>query len=91
MDEKNEHNTEVFNLGIGAGVSVLEAIDAFEKVNKIKLNYDLGPRREGDVVAIYANYEKAAKLLGWHPKRNIEDIMRTAWEWEKVRKEVSSN
>ncbi len=87
IEGKNENNSEVFNLGIGAGVSVLEAIDAFEKVNKVKLNYELGPRRAGDVVAIYANFEKAAQLLGWQPKRNIEDIMRTAWEWEKVRNE----
>lgn len=87
LESRNEKNSEVFNLGIGAGVSVLEAIDAFEKVNAIKLNYELGPRRIGDVVAIYANFEKAANLLGWQPKRNIEDIMRTAWEWEKVRNE----
>ena len=82
---KQEHNSEVFNLGIGAGVSVLEAINAFEKVNGVKVNYELGPRRAGDVVAIYANYEKAAKLLGWEPKRNIDIIMKTAWEWEKVK------
>ncbi len=85
---KNEKNSDVFNLGIGAGVSVIEAITAFEKVNDIKLNYELGPRRAGDVIAIYANFEKAAKLLGWQPKRDIDDIMRTAWEWEKVRSEV---
>lgn len=89
LADKNEHNSEVFNLGIGAGVSVLEAIHAFEKANGVKVNYELGPRRAGDVVAIYANYEKAAKLLGWEPKRNIEDIMKTAWEWEKVKDEVS--
>jgi len=87
LEGRNEKNSEVFNLGIGAGVSVLEAIDAFEKVNNLKLNYVLGPRRAGDVIAIYANFEKAAKLLGWQPKRGIEDIMRTAWEWEKVRNE----
>ncbi len=84
------HNSEVFNLGIGAGVSVLEAIHAFEKVNDMKVNYELGPRRAGDVVAIYANYEKAAKLLGWEPKRNIDDIMKTAWEWEKVKDAISA-
>ena len=87
IEGRNEKNSEVFNLGIGAGVSVLEAIDAFEKVNNLKLNYELGPRRAGDVVAIYANFEKAANLLGWQPTRNIQDIMRTAWEWEKVRNE----
>jgi UDP-glucose 4-epimerase len=87
---KNEKNAEVFNLGIGQGVSVLEAIQAFEKVNQIKLNYEIGPRRAGDVVAIYANYEKAAQLLGWQPSRNIEDIMRTAWRWEEERSKVTT-
>ena len=89
LENKNDFNCEVFNLGIGEGVTVLEAIEAFETVNQLKLNYEIGPRRGGDVIAIYANYDKAAKLLGWQPKRNIKDIMRTAWEWEKVRNEVN--
>ncbi|MFZ4543227.1 MAG: UDP-glucose 4-epimerase GalE [Saprospiraceae bacterium] len=74
---------EIFNLGIGQGATVLEAIQAFEKVTDVKLNYKLGPRRKGDVVAIYADYQKAKKMLGWTPKYNMDDIMRTAWEWEK--------
>lgn len=85
IENKNESNCEVFNVGIGDGVSVLEAIQAFEKVSGLKLNYQIGPRRAGDVVAIYANLGKAANRLGWQPKRKIEDIMRTAWEWEKKR------
>lgn len=88
VEGRNESNSDVFNLGIGAGVSVLEAIAAFENVNGVKLNYELGARRAGDVIAIYANYKKAADLLGWQPSRNIEDIMRTAWEWEKVKNEM---
>ena len=76
---------DVFNLGIGEGVSVLEAVQAFEKVSGISLNYKMGNRRPGDVVSIYANYIKANNELGWAPKRNIEDIMRTAWKWEQVR------
>ncbi|MEL6863926.1 MAG: UDP-glucose 4-epimerase GalE [Bacteroidota bacterium] len=74
---------EVFNLGMGEGVTVLEAIKAFEKVSGQALNYELGPRRAGDVIAIYANKDKAVRLLGWEAKRNIEDIMRTAWAWEQ--------
>ncbi len=85
LEDKNEAHIEVFNLGIGAGVSVLEAIMAFEKTTGQKLQYELGPRRPGDVVAIYANYEKAKTKLGWKPHRGIDDIMKTAWEWEKVR------
>jgi len=82
---KNELPCEVFNLGIGEGVSVLEAIQAFEKTTGQKLNYRIGERRAGDVVAIYANHKKASERLGWQPKRNIEDIMQTAWAWEQVR------
>jgi len=76
---------DVFNLGIGQGVTVLEAIHAFEKVTGQKLNYVLSDRRPGDIPAIYADYSKAKKILKWHPKRDINAIMKTAWEWEKVR------
>ncbi len=85
LEKKNEKQVEVFNLGIGEGVSVLEAIHAFEKTTDEHLNYHIGPRRPGDVVAIYANYNQAAKRLGWQPKHGIEDIMRSAWNWEKAR------
>ena len=85
INNQNESNCEIYNVGIGDGVSVLEAIRAFEKVSNLKLNYKIGDRRAGDVVAIYANFEKAARHLGWQPQRGIEDIMKTAWEWEKKR------
>lgn len=78
----NAANCEVFNLGIGQGVTVLEAINAFEKVTGLSLNYEVGSRRPGDVEAIYSNYEQAALKLQWEPTRDIEDIMRTAWAWE---------
>lgn len=89
LDQKSQQNFEVFNLGIGEGVTVLEAIKAFEQVNNAQLNYTIGPRRPGDVVAIYANLDKAVRLLGWAPARNIKDIMKTAWAWEQVRNGVS--
>lgn len=85
INNKNETNCEIFNLGIGEGVSVLEAIQAFEKVTGEKLPYNIGARREGDVEAIYANLAKATEKLEWTPSRNIDDIMRTAWAWEKAR------
>jgi len=86
---KNTSNCELFNLGIGEGVTVLEAIHSFEKVTGIQLSYQIGPRREGDVIAIYANKQHATEALGWEAKRGIDDIMRTAWAWEQVRsKEV---
>ncbi len=85
LEKRNSARCEIFNLGIGEGVTVLEAIQAFERVAGVKLNYRIGPRRPGDVVAIYANLDKAARLLGWTPQRNIDDIMRTAWAWEQAR------
>ena len=80
--QKNTRPCEVFNLGSGNGITVLEAIQAFEKVSKIKLNYDIGPRRAGDIVAIYANNDTARKLLGWNTNYSLDDIMLTAWKWE---------
>ena len=80
---KNKSNCEIFNLGTGNGVTVLEAIKTFEKVSGQKLNYEIGPRRAGDIVAIYANNDKAKSLLGWNPKYTLDDMMDTAWKWEQ--------
>lgn len=74
---------EIFNLGTGNGVTVLEAIKSFEKVSKTKLNYEIGPRRNGDVVAIYANNVLAREKLGWIPVYNLDQMMLTAWQWEQ--------
>lgn len=79
---KSQKPCEIFNLGTGDGVTVIEAIRAFEKVSGIKLNYEFGPRRAGDVIAIYANNDLAKKMLGWLPHFSLEDIMNTAWKWE---------
>lgn len=81
-EERNKSLCEVFNLGSGNGVTVLEAINAFEKVSNVKLNYEIGHRRPGDVVAIYANNELAKNILDWQPKFSIDDMMDTAWKWE---------
>jgi UDP-glucose 4-epimerase len=88
LNDKNTNNYELFNLGIGEGVSVLEAVKAFEKANGITFKYRIGPRRPGDVVAVYANNASAKNKLGWIPQRSIEDIMRTAWNWEKQRSSI---
>lgn len=82
-EKRSEQLCEVFNLGTGNGVTVLEAIKSFEKISSVKLNFELGPRRPGDVIAIYANNDKAKKLLGWEPKYSLDEMMRTAWEWEQ--------
>lgn len=76
-------NCEIFNLGTGKGVSVLELIRAFEETTGCKLNYEIGPRRQGDVVEIYANSEKAQRELGWTPQADVNEMMATAWKWEK--------
>lgn len=79
---KIKDSSEAFNLGSGNGISVLEAIHAFEKVSGVKLNYEVGPRRPGDVVAVYANNNLAREVLGWDPQYSLEDIMDSAWKWE---------
>jgi len=61
----------------------LEAIQAFEKVSGVTLNYEIGPRRSGDIVAIYANNDKAVKQLGWNCKYGLDEMMLTAWQWEQ--------
>ncbi len=88
LDKKQEVPVDVFNLGIGNGVTVLEAIKSFEKVSGEKLNYTIGDRRAGDVVAIYSDMEKATNVLKWKPNRTIDEIMQTAWKWEQARSEV---
>ncbi len=75
-------NYDIFNLGTGNGVTVLEVIQAFERVSGLKLNYRLQPRRAGDVVSIYANNEKAKTKLGWTASRDLDTMLRTAWQWE---------
>jgi UDP-glucose 4-epimerase len=82
INKKNKAACEIYNLGSGNGVTVLEAIKAFEKVSGVKLNYTLGPRRAGDVIAIYANNDLAKYTLGWSTQYNLDDMMRTAWDWE---------
>jgi len=79
---RSSSNFSIYNLGTGKGVSVLEAIQAFEKVSSQKLKYTIGPRRAGDVVQIYSDCKKAKKELGWEPKFNIDDMMLSAWKWQ---------
>lgn len=83
QQQKNKTNYEIFNLGTGNGVTVLEAIQSFEKVSGVNLNYEIGPRRHGDVIAIYANNDYAVSSLGWDIQYGIDDMMLTAWQWEQ--------
>ncbi len=77
------HNVDVFNVGTGKGNTVLEVIRAFEKVNGVKLNYKIGPRRGGDIEQIYADTSKVNALLGWSAQYDIVDMMKHAWAWQQ--------
>lgn len=79
----NEENFEVFNIGTGKGSSVLEVIQAFEEISKIKLNYKIVDCREGDVIAAYADTTKANNVLGWKAELNLKDALLSAWNWER--------
>ncbi|MGF7230471.1 UDP-glucose 4-epimerase GalE [Arachidicoccus sp.] len=83
LENKNKTKCDVFNLGTGNGVTVLEAIKAFEQVSGQKLNYIIGPNRPGDIVAIYANNQFAVESLNWEIKYDLNEMMRTAWAWEQ--------
>ena len=74
---------EVFNLGTGKGNSVIEVIQSFERVSGLKLNYEIGDRRAGDVVAAYADTKKANEVLGWKTQRSLDEAIASAWAWEK--------
>jgi UDP-glucose 4-epimerase len=87
--QKSKSACEIFNLGTGNGVTVLEAIRAFERVTGIKLDFSIAERRPGDIVAVYANNDKARKLLDWLPEFTLDDMMRTAWNWELVLSKTS--
>lgn len=83
MNAKNTNNFEVFNIGTGKGSSVLEVINAFEKVSNAKLNYKIVDRREGDITAAYADTHKANSILGWKSIFSLEEALLSAWKWEQ--------
>ncbi len=83
LSGKNESNYEVFNLGTGRGSSVLEVVNSFEETTGEKLNYKIVDRRPGDVIAVYADTQKANKVLGWKAEKTMEEALASAWKWEK--------
>lgn len=82
LGNKSEDKVEIFNLGTGKGVSVLELINVFEKVSGTKLNYKIVARREGDIEKIWADPKHANNVLGWTAKENIDNTMDSAWKWQ---------
>ena len=83
LENKQKKNYEVFNLGTGKGLSVMEIIRAFEKVTGQKLNYQVVHRREGDVEKVYADTGYANRELGWKAERGIEETLQSSWKWEQ--------
>jgi len=83
MTDEQSESFEVFNLGTGKGNSVLEVIKTFEKVSGVALTYEIVDRRPGDIVEAYADTTKANKILGWQAENDLEEALKTAWEWEK--------
>jgi UDP-glucose 4-epimerase len=82
INKKNTSPCEIFNLGTGNGFTVLEVIQSFEKVSAVKLNYAIGPRRPGDIMAIYANNSLAKEKLNWMPKYSLDEMISSARKWE---------
>lgn len=80
--KKSLEKVEIFNLGTGVGVSVLQLIKVFEQVSGVKLNYKIVGRREGDIEKIWADPKRANTVLGWTAKENIEDTIKSAWNWQ---------
>ena len=83
LENKNKSNFEIFNLGTGRGVSVLEMVNTFQKVTGEKLNYKIVGRRAGDVEKVWADTSFANKELGWKTKIGLEETLMSAWNWEK--------
>lgn len=83
LKNENSENYETFNLGTGTGSSVLEVIKSFERVSGLKLNYKIADRRTGDVIAAFADTNKANNVLGWKTQLTLDDAMKSAWKWEQ--------
>jgi UDP-glucose 4-epimerase len=81
--EKDTDPVEVFNIGTGRGLSTLEVVEGFEKATGVKLNWEYAPRREGDIEKVWGNVDKANKVLGWKADTPIEDVLASAWKWQK--------
>ena len=83
LENKNKKNYEIFNLGTGRGVSVLEMITTFEKVTRVKLNYQIVGRRAGDIEQVWADTKFANEELGWKAQSTLDETLLSAWNWEK--------
>ena len=83
FSNKKNNIYNVFNVGTGEGKSVKEVIDSFNKVSGKNLQYEVRPRRKGDVISAFADISKAKKILNWTSKVSFEDAVLSAWNWEQ--------
>ncbi|MBR1889317.1 MAG: UDP-glucose 4-epimerase GalE [Alloprevotella sp.] len=83
LNGKSDKQVDIFNIGTGTGVSVLELIHTFEKCTGVKLNYKIVGRRAGDIEQVWGNVDKANKILGWHATHTLEDALSSAWKWQQ--------
>uniref|UniRef100_UPI00405750D8 UDP-glucose 4-epimerase GalE n=1 Tax=Alistipes sp. TaxID=1872444 RepID=UPI00405750D8 len=83
VEGRSKASYEVFNVGTGRGVSVLELVRRFEEVNGLKLNYKIAPRRAGDIIAIWADPTLANTELGWRAERSLDETLASAWKWQQ--------
>lgn len=82
LEDKSDDKMEIFNLGTGRGVSVLELVNTFEKATGVKVPHKIVGRREGDIEQVWANPEKANNILGWKAEESLEDTLKSAWNWQ---------
>lgn len=83
VEYANKHvGCEIFNVGTGKGSSVLDIVKAFEKVNSVKVTYVIGPRRKGDLATVFADCNKAKRILGFETRYTLEDMCRSSWNWQ---------
>ena len=87
LEDKSDKNIEIFNLGTGVGLSVLELISAFERATGVKVPHKIVGRRAGDIEKVWANPKYANEVLGWKAESSIDDTMRSAWAWQKKLRE----
>ena len=86
-NSRGQMSGECRNIGTGHGVSVMELVNTFEKCTGVKLNYQIAPRRAGDIEKIWGNVDKANNVLGWKAVHTLEDALSSAWKWQLTLRE----
>ncbi len=86
LDEDSD-SVEIFNIGTGRGLSTLEVVEGFERATGVKLNWEYAPRREGDIEKVWGNVDKANKVLGWKADTPVDEVLASAWKWQKKLRE----